>query len=452
MNVDVEAIVKSDSEIEATLKSNGEKDLWASCKTKYMIATQAVGHIKLENKIGTRASDLPLSDPLRIIATALQRSIRLFGSTRSSFSAPSKVKGSLAASFLPQSIEEGLRTSPSTVEFERVKSGGANCVAGDEGKNLLPQNGTYNVPQPAFRCSQLHANEFKEIRGAFGIPNRQFFSVLELQNRLTESDFSVIKAGDTAGKSPSFFFLSSDQRFILKSCTKRDVQTLGEILSAYRAHLETCTTIRNGNSSLLPRYLALYRLEFPGDPTIFPVTIVVMTNFFAGVYEIHRKFDLKGSTHNRFASEKERAKKSPVYKDNDWLEEGRKLTFTTEEKTAAIRTRLARDTEFLARQHLIDYSLLVGIHENNRGIIKDGRIEAMGVVYSRSTTEIRYFGIVDILTPYILKKRAETFFMGTLQCQPGISCQPPNKYQRRFMEFSDRYLLATEEDPILDEN
>jgi len=438
MNTDVEVIVNSDA----------EKDLWRTLKTKYTNTAQALGHVKLENKIGTRASDLPASDPLRIIATAMQRSIRLFGSTRASFAPPSRVEGSFAASVLPQSIREGSYTSPSTVEFEEVKNSGANGVAGDEGKNLLPQNGTYNVRQPAFKCTQLHASEFKEIRVAFGIPDRQFFSVLELQNRLTESDFSVIKAGDTAGKSPSFFFLSSDQRFILKSCTKRDVQTLGEILNAYRAHLETCTTKRNGNTSLLPRYLALFRLEFPGDPTIFPVTIVVMTNFFAGVYAIHRKFDLKGSTHNRFASEKERAKKSPVYKDNDWVEEGRKLTFTTEEKTAAIRTRLARDTEFLARQHLIDYSLLVGIHEANRGIVEDGRVETMGVVYSRSENEIRYFGIVDILTPYILKKRAETFFMGTLQCKTGISCQPPNKYQRRFMEFTDRYLLETKEDPI----
>ena len=51
-----------------------------------------------------------------------------------------------------------------------------------------------------------------------------------------------------------------------------------------------------------------------------------------------------------------------------------------------------------------------------------------------------YVGLIDILTPYGLRKFAETFFLGTLRCGADISCQPPRKYARRFMRFMQAQL------------
>lgn len=49
------------------------------------------------------------------------------------------------------------------------------------------------------------------------------------------------------------------------------------------------------------------------------IRIVVMNNLLPSSVKYHQKFDLKGSTYKRRASNSEVAKSSPTYKDLDYM-------------------------------------------------------------------------------------------------------------------------------------
>ena len=54
-------------------------------------------------------------------------------------------------------------------------------------------------------------------------------------------------------------------------------------------------------------------------------------------------------------------------KDLNWLEEGQKIKFGPLKKKTFL-TQLKKDVELLAKLNTMDYSLLIGIHDINKGI------------------------------------------------------------------------------------
>lgn len=78
-----------------------------------------------------------------------------------------------------------------------------------------------------------------------------------------------------------------------------------------------------------------------------------------------RKFDLKGSTVDREASDKELDKSLPTFKDNDFIKQGRKISIGPDAKQKLNET-LSADVGFLTKLHLMDYSLLIGIHDSRQ--------------------------------------------------------------------------------------
>lgn len=100
----------------------------------------------------------------------------------------------------------------------------------------------------------------------------------------------VFKAGESQGKSGSFFFFSADQRFIIKTMTDDDFNAFQRIQKAYFAHV-----IKHDNS-LLARVYGIYSVQMEDQK---PVKLIVMENGMRGATEIQGVFDLKGSMVNR---------------------------------------------------------------------------------------------------------------------------------------------------------
>uniref|UniRef100_A0A8D2Q0U3 Phosphatidylinositol-5-phosphate 4-kinase type 2 beta n=1 Tax=Zosterops lateralis melanops TaxID=1220523 RepID=A0A8D2Q0U3_ZOSLA len=241
----------------------------------------------------------------------------------------------------------------------------------------------------------------------------------------------------------------------------------------------------HGNT-LLPQFLGMYRLTVDGVETY----MVVTRNVFSHRLTVHRKYDLKGSTVSREASDKEKAKDLPTFKDNDFLNEGQKLHVGEESKKNFLE-KLKRDVEFLAQLKIMDYSLLVGIHDVDRAEQEEMEVEeraedeecendglggnpissygtppdspgnllnyprffgpgefdpsvdvyAMKSHESAPRKEVYFMAIIDILTPYDTKKKA-AHAAKTVKHGAGaeISTVNPEQYSKRFNEFISNIL------------
>lgn len=159
----------------------------------------------------------------------------------------------------------------------------------------------------------------------------------------------------------------------------------------------------------------------------------------------HAGYDVKGSTQGRTASEKEKSKGvHTIFKDLDLIQNERFLCFENQSEKDELLQILSRDVDWLESHALMDYSFLLGFVDTSDETPLSG-----GTVTSRNRFAIKslrlvderfssvYVGLIDILTEYMLKKKVETFMTGTLLLQTGISCQPPQKYAQRMVEFID---------------
>ncbi|ORX34962.1 hypothetical protein BD324DRAFT_582830 [Kockovaella imperatae] len=160
------------------------------------------------------------------------------------------------------------------------------------------------------------------------------------------------------GKSGSFFYFSRDYRFIIKTISHSEHKFLRSILKDYHEH------VKNNPHTLLSRFYGLHRVKLPRGRKIH---FVIMNNLFPPHRDIHETYDLKGSAYGReYPEEKAKINPRAVLKDKNWVNRGRTLELGPE-KRALFSEQLRRDMEFLKHVHVMDYSLLVGIHNMERG-------------------------------------------------------------------------------------
>ncbi|NWW77725.1 PI42C kinase, partial [Climacteris rufus] len=200
-----------------------------------------------------------------------------------------------------------------------------------------------NLPSH-FKFKEYCPQVFRNLRERFGVDDQDY------QVSLTRSPPRWAGSG-------RHLLLSADRTLVLKELSSEDVADVHGLLSHYHQYVVQCH-----GQTLLPRFLGMYRVSVDSEDTY----LLVMRNLFSHRLPVHRKYDLKGSLVDREASDKEKGKELPTLKDVDFLNKNEKV-FVEEEQQREFMDKLKRDVEFLVQQKLMDYSLLLGIHEGGRG-------------------------------------------------------------------------------------
>uniref|UniRef100_A0A8C2EKQ3 Phosphatidylinositol-4-phosphate 5-kinase, type I, gamma a n=2 Tax=Cyprinus carpio TaxID=7962 RepID=A0A8C2EKQ3_CYPCA len=321
-----------------------------------------------------------------------------------------------------------------------------------EGSNLTPAHHF-----PDFRFKTYAPVAFRYFRELFGIrPDDYLYSLcneplIELSN---------------PGASGSVFYLTKDDEFIIKTVMHKEAEFLQKLLPGYYMNLN------QNPRTLLPKFFGLYCVQSGGKN----IRMVVMNNVLPRVVRMHLKYDLKGSTYKRRASKKEREKAKPTFKDLDFMQdvpEG--LMLDTDTYSALVKT-LQRDCLVLESFKIMDYSLLLGVHnidqaekeqqmEGSQGSSDEKRPLAQKALYTTAMESIQgasacgedidtddtmggipavngkgerlllYIGIIDILQSYRLIKKLEHTWKALVHDGDTVSVHRPSFYADRFFRF-----------------
>ncbi|XP_034554444.1 phosphatidylinositol 4-phosphate 5-kinase type-1 alpha-like [Notolabrus celidotus] len=331
-----------------------------------------------------------------------------------------------------------------------------------EGSNLTPAHHYSD-----FRFKTYAPIAFRYFRELFGIrPDDYLYSLcneplIELSN---------------PGASGSLFYVSSDDEFIIKTVQHKEAEFLQKLLPGYFMN------INQNKRTLLPKFYGLYCVQAGGKN----IRIVVMNNLLPRIIPMHLKYDLKGSTYKRRASPKEREKGVPIYKDLDFIQDMPDGLLLEADNFNALCKTIQRDCLLLQSFKIMDYSLLMGIHnrdqanrERERGVGNSGdsggsegavtpdqrRPQAqkslyctamesiqgeargkgaldsedhMGGIPSRNSKGERlliFIGIIDILQSYRFIKKLEHSWKALVHDGDTVSVHRPGFYADRFQQF-----------------
>ena len=191
---------------------------------------------------------------------------------------------------------------------------------------------------------------FRHLRARFHIDPADYLISLTSKYILSELG--------SPGKSGSFFYFSRDYKYIIKTIHHAEHKLLRKILREYYAHIE------KHPNTLISQFYGLHRVKIPYGRKIH---FVVMNNLFPPHRDIHQTFDLKGSTVGRDFKEDD-LDRNPraTLKDLNWLRRNYHFEFGPQKKTLFVE-QMKRDVSLLQKLKIMDYSLLIGIHDLNRG-------------------------------------------------------------------------------------
>ncbi|XP_022185905.1 phosphatidylinositol 4-phosphate 5-kinase type-1 alpha isoform X9 [Nilaparvata lugens] len=314
---------------------------------------------------------------------------------------------------------------------------------------------------------------FRYFRDLFGIQPDDF---------LISFCSAPLRELSNPGASGSIFYLTDDDEFIIKTVQHKEGEFLQKLLPGYYMNLN------QNPRTLLPKFFGLYCYQCNSKN----IRMVAMNNLLPSSIPLHQKYDLKGSTYKRKASKSERQKKSPTYKDLDFMEHHSSGIFLEADTYNALVKTIQRDCRVLESFKIMDYSLLVGVHNLDQALrekaekrqakqgteheetkeskvsINLNRTRSINrqrlVAHSTAMESIQaesepideeddvppggiparnakgerlllFIGIIDILQSYRLKKKLEHTWKSILHDGDTVSVHRPSFYAHRFQEF-----------------
>lgn len=281
---------------------------------------------------------------------------------------------------------------------------------------------------------------YRLIRRKFGVSEDDFLDSTCSESRVRELP--------TPGKSGALFYITDDEKYFMKTIQYIEEKMLVSMLPSYYRHVSTYP------DTLLTKYMAHFSVQTRRDSHI---RMVVMASIFTDQVFIDRKYDLKGSTYKRFASEEQLQSENVTLKDQDFTDP----VFFRPEVLSSIMDQLAKDSLYLESHGVMDYSLLLGLSD-----MLPGEDTSYKAVYGPKEENAPYFvgyqrdkegrksgvrvcmGIIDFLQRFRLRKKVEYGCRVLQSCSSSsASVAPPHLYRERFMAFLKSRFLP---DPNLD--
>ncbi|KAE8670622.1 Phosphatidylinositol 4-phosphate 5-kinase 6 [Hibiscus syriacus] len=318
------------------------------------------------------------------------------------------------------------------------------------GSNIGPHNvcqTLHDLPARSYRATDISPTRLdKYCTLAWTL--RKLFDVDAADYMLSLFGSDALRELSSPEKSGSFFYLTSDDKYMIKTMKKAEAKVLVRMLPAYYKHVQSY------KDTLVTKLFGLHCVKLTGEVQR-KVRFVIIGNLFCSEYAIHRRFDLKGSC---------------------CLILFRHLSCR----------QLDRDCDFLEREIIMDYSLLVGLHfsevptpctsgvptptgnencengeatqislaSNDQLVINNtcrqssDRLgikiaaraekteyqlvgEPTGVTYD----VILFFGIIDILQDYDISEKLEHAYKSMQYDPTSISAVEPKLYSKRFWDF-----------------
>ncbi|XP_071554059.1 phosphatidylinositol 4-phosphate 5-kinase type-1 alpha isoform X8 [Temnothorax nylanderi] len=210
----------------------------------------------------------------------------------------------------------------------------------------FPHEGSNHTPAhhfSEFKFKNYAPIAFRYFRDLFGIQPDDF---------LMSMCSAPLRELSNPGASGSIFYLTDDDEFIIKTVQHKEGEFLQTLLPGYYMNLN------QNPRTLLPKFFGLYCYRCNSKN----VRLIAMNNLLPSSVKLHQKYDLKGSTYKRKASKGERSKSSPTYKDLDFIEHHPEGIFLEADTYGALVKTIQRDCRVLESFKIMDYSLLVGIH------------------------------------------------------------------------------------------